>query len=57
MARTSFSTASVSGPNSATVQATGLAMRSDMRSGDVIAMVFGITSAKMMTRSDITTVA
>ena len=57
MTRTSFSTASVSGPNSATAQAPACAMRSDMRSGDVIAIVFGITSAKTMTRSDIAIVA
>ena len=57
MMRTSFSAASVTGPNSDTAQCTGFAIKSDMRSGELIATVFGISSAKTMTRSDIAIVA
>ena len=49
--------ASASGPSTATTQETGRARRSETWSGEVIASVFGSTSAKTMTRSDITTVA
>ena len=55
--RTSFSIASVSGPNSATMTDIGRAKASATLSGAVMATVFGRTSAKMMTRTDITTVA
>ena len=55
--RTSRSVASVTGPNSATVQATGRAMNSETRSGVLMATVFGSTSAKTITSTDMTTVA
>ena len=55
--RTRCSMASASGPSTATTAATGRAKRSETWSGEVIATVFGSTSAKTITRTDITTVA
>ena len=55
--RTMASTATAAGRTGSTDQATGRAMSSDTRSGALIARVFGITSAKTITRSDITIVA
>ena len=47
----------VTGPNSVTVQETGRAIISETLSGELIAIVFGITSAKMITRTDMIAVA
>ena len=57
MALTSRSMASASGPSTATAQEIGRARRTETASGEVIARVFGSTSAKMITRRDITMVA
>ena len=57
IARTSRSIATAIGPSSPTAKATGRAVISAKRSGLLIASVFGSTSAKTMTSTDIVAVA
>ncbi len=55
--RTTCSMASAGGPMSATAKATGRAMSRAILSGLEMASVFGSTSAKTMTSTDMPTVA